>query len=233
MSSFQSGRVLFMFKHFAYYSCKQDDRHSILLMASLLSFKASDLLKEEEVLSKLRKSNYRVQYQKCLNVVDTAHTDLHKQYTLYKIPLVLPGDPHFDLTECVAYLKKKLTDAEFYVKLMQPGNILLISWLPDHVEKVKKKAAKEIRKGQQKDEAIKDAKTAKDAKDFQNSSSKNRQTEGTAAKSEDRIAYQPASALSNLSFRSSLMRDNPKYDHLKSMQRLKRKGKGKSSRARR
>ena len=202
-------------------------------MASLLSFKASDLLKEEEVLSKLRKSNYRVQYQKCLNVVDTAHTDLHKQYTLYKIPLVLPGDPHFDLTECVAYLKKKLTDAEFYVKLMQPGNILLISWLPDHVEKVKKKAAREVRKGQQRDEAkSKDAKIAKDAKDAVNS--KTQQSEETAAKArEDRIAYRPASALSNLSFRSSLMRDNPKYDHLKSMQRLKRKGKGKSSRARR
>ncbi|KAJ3170019.1 hypothetical protein HDU87_000485 [Geranomyces variabilis] len=113
-------------------------------MSTKLSFKASDLLKEEEALARLRKKNYRIQFQKCLNVVNSAHKDLHQQYTVYNVPLVLPGDPHFSLQECIAYLKEKLTDAEFYVKLMQPGNVLLISWLPEHVRKVKKKAQQKV-----------------------------------------------------------------------------------------
>ena len=185
-------------------------------MSTRLAFKASDLLKEEEARAKLRKTNYRVQFQKCLSAVESAHKDYHRQYTQYTIPFALPADPHFTLTECISYLKEKLTEAEFYVKLMKPGNVLLISWLPEDVVKVKKKVDEKARLRQKEREERKERAAALRA--MEQPPPTEQGSQGPA-----RIEYKPTSALSNLSLRSSLMRDNPKYDHLKSMQRLKRR----------
>ncbi len=187
-------------------------------MTTRLAFKASDLLKEEEARAKLRKKNYRIQYQKCLNAVDSAHKDLHRQYTQYTIPMALPADPHFALDECIKYLKEKLTEAEFSVKLMRPGNILLISWLPEDVAKVQKKVEKK-KKQRQKEREEKQKQKLSEAP----LATVATPTFAATTREPPRIDYQPTSALSNLSLRSALMRDNPKYDHLKSMQRLKRK----------
>lgn len=187
-------------------------------MSARLAFKASDLLKEEEARAKLRRTNYRVQFQKCLSAVETAHKDLHRQYTQYTIPFALPADPHFTLAECISYLKEKLTEAEFYVKLMKPGNVLLISWLPEDVVKVKKKAEKKAKLRQKERDERKERAAALRAMEQPPAAERPQGSQGPA-----KIEYQPSSALSNLSLRSSLMRDNPKYDHLKSMQRLKRR----------
>ncbi len=194
-------------------SKQRPDQHS---MSTRLAFKASDLLKEQEARAKLRRKNYRIQYQKCLSAVASANKDCHKQYTQYTIPLVLPADPHFTLTECIAYLKEKLTEAEFYVKLMQPGNVLLISWLPEDVLKVQKKVEKKVEKKAKERQKERDERK-------QRADARSPPAPLEQPREPPRIDYQPTSALSNLSLRSSLMRDNPKYDHLKSMQRLKRK----------
>lgn len=178
-------------------------------------FKASDLLKDDQEKHKLRLANYRIEFQKCLDTIANVNMYSHNNFTFYKLPLVLPGDPHFELQECIAYFKEELARAEFYVKLKHPGDILLISWHPQHVKLVQDQVQRRKEK-QRKEKEKEKAKVKKD---------EGKGTNLPVKETPRQIDFQPDSALSNLSLRSSLMKDNPKYAHLKSIQKLKSRGK--------
>jgi len=166
--------------------------------------KASDLLKSEESNKKYRKRNYRMQYDKCLDLIQTINNHCHSQYTTYNVPAMLPGNPHFDMDECIIFLKEELRKADFYVRLMKPGNVLYISWKPHDVEKVRKLNQRIESKERKKDEEL---------------------SVNTERKVKEKpvIEFNPDSALSELHLTSQLIMNNPKYSHLKSVQNYKKK----------
>lgn len=62
-----------------------------------------------------------------MKIKHTAKAVPNRQYMLYQVPTYLVGNPRYDLTECVEYLEKNLTDNGFKTKFIHP-NILFISW---------------------------------------------------------------------------------------------------------
>ena len=100
-------------------------------------FKASDLLAQEKTLKRVRKKNYAVQLDKCIDAIRAVNEHCHALYTMYTVPFMVPGEPHYNMDECIIYLKEELRKSDFYVRLMKPGNILYISWKPEDVEKAK------------------------------------------------------------------------------------------------
>ena len=118
---------------------------------------------------------------------------------------MIPGEPFYDMDECIVYLKEELRKSDFYVRLMKPGNVLYISWRAQDIEKVHKRNQKEIKRREE-ERYIEE----RDVRDVGNSK-------------EMAIEYLPDSALSNIHLTTSLMMNNPEYAHLKSIQNLKRK----------
>lgn len=185
--------------------------------SSLLDFKASDLVKDEKIKERLRKRNYKVQYQKCLDSISTVNEHCHTQYTVYTVPYSIPGDPNFDVAECTLYLKEELRKSDFYAKLMKPGNLIYISWRPEDVEKVEKKN-KKLQKREEKERKERREKRhlarMKETGNVGDTGYYTREPERDHV-----IQYDPNSALSNVRLRATLMKNNPKFSHLASIQK--------------
>lgn len=169
-------------------------------------FKASDLLAQEKTLRRIRKRNYAVQFDKCIDAVRTVNEHCHTMYTMYTVPSMIPGEPHYNMDECIIYLKEELKKSDFYVRLMKPGNILYISWKPEDVEKVKRYNDK--------------MEMSTERKVSRKMTQKLYEPEEATPPI---IEFNPDCPLSNMRLRTSLMMNNPKYDHLPSMQRLKKR----------
>ena len=183
------------------------------------NLKASDLLKKYEDKRQLRIENYKVQYDKCLDSINNADKYCNQQYTLYTVPYNLPGSVDFDVNECTIYLKEQLRLAEFYVKILKPGNILLISWMAEHVKKVKKQNAK----GKALVETINTSKAVFNqfnGKPFTGDNNRRHESTRRENETEHIIEFIPESPLSNIHLRAELMKKNPKYSHLKSVQSM-------------
>jgi hypothetical protein len=158
------------------------------------SLKAGDLTKNEIVFKRLRKKAYLTQYEKCVHLIESINKH-NLRYTTYTVPVIVPSQPHYDVDECTIYLKEELLKADFYVRLMKPGNVLYISWKSEDVAKV--------RKMKEKKENRTNSNSSSDVSKFQE------------------IDYNPDSALSNVHLTTTLMMENPKYAHLKSLQNLR------------
>jgi len=176
---------------------REDRRHARI--------KADDLLKNYAMERRLAKKNYVTQYDKCVALVRSVSEYCHVQYTTYNVPTIVPEEPYYDMDECVLYLKTELLKADFYVRQMQPGNILYISWRPEDIAKVKKVN----RKQQELDED--------EGQDRRRSIDRKKKNEKST------IEYDPDSALSNVRLTTRLMMDNPKYSHLDSVKKLKKR----------
>jgi hypothetical protein len=172
-----------------------------------IRLKAADLLKNDDITRRFRKRNYRVQYEKCLDAVQGINEHCHYQFTTYNVPAMIPGEPFYDMDECIMYLKEELRKSDFYVRLMKPGNVLYISWRPQDVDKVQKRNEK-----QQKQHAAQEEERQR-----------RREEIAEPLQREEQFEFVPESALSNLHLTTSLMMNNPAYDHLKSIQNLKRR----------
>jgi hypothetical protein len=173
------------------------------------SVKASDLVKDAEDMKKLRKKNYKFELQKCFDHIRNVNK-LDHQYTTYTVPIALPSDANYNLSECAAYLKEGLRQAEFYVKLLKPGNVLFISWIPEDVVKVQKRNKKELFLAKEKRKRQEAAKSLRD------------QEKKKLVEEPMILEYDPMSPISNMQVRLELMRNNPNYAHLKSLQKLKK-----------
>ena len=167
--------------------------------------KAADLLKNEEINRRCRKRNYRMQYEKCVDAIQSVNEHCHFQYTTYNVPAMIPGEPYYDMDECIVYLKEELRKSDFYVRLMKPGNVLYISWRPQDINKVQKR-----------NEKHQEAELRRKEEEY-------RRREAEENDEPSTIEYIPDSALSNLHFTTSLMMNNPEYAHLKSLQNLKKR----------
>lgn len=75
---------------------------------------------------------YRHQMNKCFEAIRQASTSgIGKEYTLFTIPYVIPGEPSYNFEECVKYIKRVLKQHGFKRNRVQPGNVIFISWESD------------------------------------------------------------------------------------------------------
>lgn len=173
--------------------------------------KATDLYKNDDVLKKLRKKNYRKQYDKCIETIRSVNEHCHVQYTTYNVPAMIPGEPYFDMDECIIFLKEELRKADFYVRLMKPGNILYISWRPRDVEKVQKLNSKHRNNNYN------------NYNNYNSDDNMDKENEVKEIKSKRPIIqFNPDSALSNAHLTTSLIMDNPDFAHYKTVQKYKK-----------
>lgn len=107
-----------------------------------MEFKASDLVNFRIQNKRSKQRNYEHELQKCLETIKTAFKATQVDHIFYKVPVVLTLDPNYDYSECVQFLKERLLNMEFYVRVRSSGNELYISWNSMDVEKVKKRNSK-------------------------------------------------------------------------------------------
>lgn len=212
-------------------------------MNPFFPFKASDLLKNDKELKFLRLKNYKTELSKCLDVIYTANLHAHSQFTTFNVPSSLPGDPNFIQQECLEFLKIELSKLDFYVKTLKPGDSLLISWMENHIEHVKKKNRKKALEIERQTEKTIFLSNADKQHPYQHQHQHqdqyhqhqhqhqhqdqyhqhHRQNQHQSDTKNIILNYNPDSALSNLHFTTSLIKENPKYSHLKSVQKSRKK----------
>jgi hypothetical protein len=167
---------------------------------SLTRLKASDLVHKKESTEKILQNNYRMEYKKCLSYICKMNKESQLDEIYYEIPFVLPYDPNYYHLDCADYIKHNLYKAEFYTRIVKPGNILYISWKKEDVTKVKKHLKK------------------KQEKELQEKMEKNKKQLAISLdaiqEANNSLMYNPNSAISKLKISSLLMRQNPKYKSL-------------------
>lgn len=158
---------------------------------------ASQLLLDQELRRKCLFTNFETEYKKCINHITYVTQHCSETEIIYTIT-----DIDNLLHERMNYVKKKLRDSNFYVKTLQPGHFLYISWKKENVKKVKhtvvKKEVQEYK--EEEEEETKEIEPIK-----------------------DKIEFVPSSGISNVHLRSVLMLSNPKFSHLKSYKKLQKK----------
>lgn len=88
---------------------------------------ARDLQVNKNRQQKRRHYLFQIQLERCLLQVKRAHETL-KDYIFYRVPSSIPGEPTYDFTAYMEFLKQKLKERGFYRKILIPGDILYISW---------------------------------------------------------------------------------------------------------
>lgn len=147
--------------------------------------KASDIVNHVNQNKKSKIQNFDVEYNKCMTqIIEQSKTNSDKEFIIYSVPLMKTLDPNFECSDCVNYLKAKLTFAEFYVRICNSGNEIYISWKPSDVKKVQKFLEKRKKK------------------------------ERTTVTDIPRLEVNPNSALSMLRLTSHLMKNNPNRRNL-------------------
>ena len=156
-----------------------------------MEFTASDLLNFKAQNSKAKQRNYDNELQKCLETIKNTFKTTQADHIFYKVPIVLALDPLYDYTECINFLKERLLRIEFYVRVRSSGNELYISWNAKDVEKVKKRNKK--------------------------LACKNMEFEKDSFSSKLAVNSNLLPAMARLSLTTKLMKNNPTYAKLKSL----------------
>lgn len=114
--------------------------------------RATDLMQNEIAKTSLRQQSYARQLEACLDSIRHSTQLGGRTNTLYDVPYSVFGEPNYEFKECVDFLCNALTDSDFYVQRMIPGNRLYISWKVSDVEEVKSKKQKAENARKQKDQ---------------------------------------------------------------------------------
>lgn len=163
-----------------------------------MSLKASDLLKKDKERERLRRANYNKECEKCLDWIQNADSFTCSKYTIYTLPAFLISDANYVLHECVQFVKEKLTRSEFYVRVLKPGDRLFISWDPKLIKVPERKITKA-------------------------SSTQRRRDAQEESRPGPSIVFDANSSLSRLRAAATLMTDNPRYAHLDSVKKSKKR----------
>jgi hypothetical protein len=165
--------------------------------------KASHLIRENDYEQQLSESNYNIQLDKCLEYIKIVNKS--SKTTYYKIPHII-NDPYYNYLECKNFLKKELKKKEFLAVSIDTNDYeIYISWKKTDVEYIQKELDK-IKQEKVKVELEKEFK-----RELQEKQQKNQD--------EKKLLWHPNSAISELKLTTLLMKDNPKYSHLKSLKK--------------
>jgi hypothetical protein len=95
-------------------------------------FTADDLRHEREVRDGVKYTLFRNTLNQCLEVIKHKNESCSEMWLFYDVPSTLAGEPLYNQNECTKYLIPMLSQCGFYVKRCKPGNIIFISWHPEH-----------------------------------------------------------------------------------------------------
>jgi hypothetical protein len=169
--------------------------------------KASHLIKENDYEQKLCESNYNIQLDKCLEYIKMVNKS--RKTTYYKIPHII-SDPYYNYLECKNFLKKELKKKEFLAVNIQRNDYeIYISWKKTDVEYIQTELEKI--KQERELEKLEIEQKIEEKKVMEN--------EKKVMENEKKVMWHPKSAISELKLTTRLMKDNPKYSHLKSLKK--------------
>jgi hypothetical protein len=98
-------------------------------------FTAEDLRHDREVKDKIKFDIYKRMMNQCLDVIKSKNGSCSDMWIFHEVPLIVPGEPLYESTECLQYMIPILKEYGFWVKQCKPGNILFVSWHPEHCKK--------------------------------------------------------------------------------------------------
>lgn len=97
---------------------------------------ASHIQSSKAKQAKKKEQLYQCQLEKCCNAIqESCMSSAAKEYIFFTVPYILAGEPIYNFTECITYLKDKLKERGFYRKRLVPGNVLFISWSASQTSK--------------------------------------------------------------------------------------------------
>ena len=191
-----------------------------------------NLLQEQKMRKKFLLEKYEAEYQRCINYISYImkyYNDEAVVYTISSVDSYLP--------EYIKYIKNKLRESKFFVKTMQPGHMLYVSWSKMFHEETLSTEKEPMRNlNIDKNAKIEEINPLSGVEPTSGLNLTNEGPRGWASpilrvkdneikeiEPEDSIEYIPTSGLSNVHLRSTLMLSNPKYSHLKNYKKLKKK----------
>jgi hypothetical protein len=93
---------------------------------------ADDLRHEREVKDRVKYAIFKRILSQCLEAVKLKNESCTEMWLFYEVPKLIPGEPLYKHYECIQFLTPMIQECGFWVKQCKPGNILFISWHPDH-----------------------------------------------------------------------------------------------------
>ena len=161
--------------------------------------KVEELKRSSDAMNAQQQALFNIELKKCYDHIERVHSHDNKGYTFYPVPLALPAEPVYDWEKCVMFMRASLKTDGYYVRIYKDARTLFISWDPAMVKK------DPHLNEQRQDEPLPRVQQAA--------------PQEARPKKELVIDFNPASPLSQLNLRATLMANNPKYGHLKSIHR--------------
>lgn len=90
-------------------------------------FDINDLKKNRKNRLETRAKIFDNVLTQCLKKITFISKNSNATYIWYKVPLLIPGQPIFNIEECIEYLLGKLKNYGFTTNYVKPNNIY-ISW---------------------------------------------------------------------------------------------------------
>lgn len=175
---------------------------------------AENLAKRYQVHCDMRRQNYEILVEKILYYMESLESQVQCTSILYPIPYSLADDPQYKQSEAVGYCVQRLRDQNFYVRVVNPGTTLYISWDPHHVQKM-------ILVNGKKNKTPLVTLPPPVPPSPPTLAAPKEQVKKKKTKTQHTIVYNPDCALSNVNLRAHLMKANPRYKHLKALENLK------------
>lgn len=93
---------------------------------------ANEMRHEREMKDKLKYDLFKRILQQCHDAVRQKNQSCSEMWLFYEIPTIVVGEPLYNSKECGEYIQEMLKDCGFWVKMCKPGNVIFISWHPEH-----------------------------------------------------------------------------------------------------
>lgn len=189
--------------------------------------RAEDLRKSRDESESRQRFLYDKVMNECAHRIQRVWAQSRSEYTFYCVPFVIAGEPMYDWRACVQHVKVALREHGYSVKLHKDQHTLFISW-----DKSVEKKAQDVKKPDEKKTPA--GKTPDDKKSSEGSNvpsdgkgERKREEKKASQRNhehyEEEIDFNPRDPLSQLNLRARLMAANTKYQHLQSVQALKRR----------
>lgn len=92
-----------------------------------MNFNIDELRNVQKTKHDSKKQVFDIVLEKCLKLVKFINKNSNETSVWYNVPLLIPGQPIFNMEECMKYLKKELDNYGFKTKCVKPNSIH-ISW---------------------------------------------------------------------------------------------------------
>ena len=181
--------------------------------------RAEDLRKDRGSIVTQQQRLFDSELSQCFHRIQRVHERSNCEYTFHTIPMAVSGEPIYDWKGCVEFVKSRLRENGFSVRVYRDKRTLFISW----DEEGKKKDSSSEEQPAKKDNERDRTEERRDDKREERRDDR-RDDKGPRDRGEELVInFNPKDPLSHLNLRAQLMAANGKFAHLKNVQELKRK----------